>query len=307
MTRGPLFSVIIPSYGRPEFLRAAVDSVLTQTVEDFECIVVDDATPQPLEVPTEPRIRLIRRASNGGGAAAMNTGLEHARGRYVTFLDDDDLFTTDRLALALEGLRRAPIAICWGRWIDQRSEAGRILDGDVLGEVHEGMTPHTGTTTVVREVTPRFDESFRTVYDVEWWVRAAGAGHVSTIPQTGYLNRRHPGHRHLSGKAERVRDSIRLLHLHADYFQHYPQAQAFRWRRIGVMSRQLGDYKLARAALQRAIRLDPGLRTLWHFVRSAQRSTAVLREARQVFEQEEGQRVPRKTVSKAGHKNPGGE
>ena len=307
MTRDPLFSVIIPSYGRPEFLQAAVDSVLMQTVEDFECIVVDDATPQPLKVPTEPRIRIIRRTSNGGGAAAMNTGLERARGRYVTFLDDDDLFTTDRLALALEGLGTAPIVICWGRWIDQRSEAGRILNGDVLGKVHEGMTPHTGTTAVVRGVAPRFDETFRTVYDVEWWVRAAGVGQVSTIPRTGYLNRRHPGHRHLSGKPERVRDSIRLLNLHAGYFQRYPRAHAFRWRRIGVMARQMGDFKLARAALQRAMRLDPELGVLWHWAHSARRTTGPLIEARQVFQQGEDQRYLRSAVSEAGPQTPGGE
>lgn len=283
MSQAPLFSVIIPSYGRPRFLREAVDSVLAQTVEDFECIVVDDATPEPLEVPQDPRVHLVRRETNGGHAAARNTGLQRARGRYVTFLDDDDLYSPDRLAMALDGVNQAPIAVCWSRYVSQSSEAGRILNGDVRGRIHEDMVPHLGTTTLVREKVPRFDQTFRSVVDVEWWVRAATKHPVATVPQTGYLVRQHSGKRHLNDKAARVRDSIRLLDLHADYFRDYPRARAFRLKRVGIMARQLGDYGLARTALWWALRLHAEPRVVWHLVRSAQPTAAPLVEARQLL------------------------
>src|SRR5688572_26204040 len=112
----PLFSVVIPTYARPEFLRLALQSVLAQTVQDFEALVVDDGAPGTVQLPNDRRLRLVRRSSNGGPAAARNTGLALARGQYVTFLDDDDLFTPDRLEIGLHGVREVPVATCWIRY-----------------------------------------------------------------------------------------------------------------------------------------------------------------------------------------------
>ncbi len=122
----PLFSVVIPTYGRPRFLAQAVASVLAQTVDNVECVVVDDGSRVPLIPPDNPRVRLIRRDVNGGPAAARNTGVAHARGRYLAFLDDDDCFTPERLAVALEGLQRASIALCWSRNFDEPPGPGEV-------------------------------------------------------------------------------------------------------------------------------------------------------------------------------------
>src|SRR3954464_14214558 len=100
-TSMPTFSVIIPTYGRPKFLSEAVASVLAQTCADFECIVVDDAGPELATLPNDARIRVIRRDENGGPPAARNTGIDAARGTYVAFLDDDDVWLPTRLSDAL--------------------------------------------------------------------------------------------------------------------------------------------------------------------------------------------------------------
>src|SRR5512144_2193690 len=97
-TSMPTFSVIIPTYGRAKFLSEAVASVLAQTCADFECIVVDDASPEPATVPDDERVRLSRREENGGPPAARNTGIDAACGTYVAFLDDDDVWVPTRLA-----------------------------------------------------------------------------------------------------------------------------------------------------------------------------------------------------------------
>lgn len=82
--------MIIPTYGRAETLGRALGSVLGQSFKDFEVIVVDDCSPETPHVFKDARVRLMRRASNGGAGAARNTGLEAARGRWIAFLDDDD-------------------------------------------------------------------------------------------------------------------------------------------------------------------------------------------------------------------------
>lgn len=104
--KNPAVSVVIPVYNVERFLAECVDSVLHQTMGDFEIILVDDgATDGSGRMCDEyalkdPRIRVIHQA-NGGLSAARNTGLDAARGEYVYFLDSDDYLVPD----ALEKLR----------------------------------------------------------------------------------------------------------------------------------------------------------------------------------------------------------
>jgi GT2 family glycosyltransferase len=90
----PRFSVIIPAYNRAGTIGAALDSVFAQSFGDYEVIVVDDgSTDETPEVVARfgPRVRLVRQANRGQGTA-RNTGIAHATGEYVTFLDSDDVW-----------------------------------------------------------------------------------------------------------------------------------------------------------------------------------------------------------------------
>jgi glycosyltransferase involved in cell wall biosynthesis len=273
----PLFSVIVPTYDRPELLREAVDSVLSQTVEDLECIVVDDASPSALEESWgDERVRVVRRDRNGGPSAARNTGIDEARGRYLAFLDDDDLFLAERLAIAQEGLQRAPVALCWGRYADQSEPArGRMLNGDVRDVIADGMAPAMRLVAVARDAAPRFDESFTACEDLEWWFRVAPVSPVATVPRVGCLVRRHDGARHGTGTSERIDARLRLLEMYDGYYRAHPRAAAFAWKRVGLMAQATGRTALARRALLRSLRLRPELRSAWHLARSIPRRTPV--------------------------------
>src|SRR5687767_1557581 len=100
---GPLFSVVIPTYNRARMAAAAVLSVLAQTDPDFECLVVDDGstddTPRVLDaLPKDPRLSVLRQPRNSGQHACRNLAIRRAKGRFVTFLDSDDLYLPGRLA-----------------------------------------------------------------------------------------------------------------------------------------------------------------------------------------------------------------
>lgn len=265
----PLFSVIIPTYGRPDYLTEAIDSVLTQTIADFECIVVDDASPEPISVPNDSRIRLIRRVKNGGPAAARNTGLEQACGKFVAFLDDDDVFTPNRLALALRGLERAPISLCWARHFDERPSAGQDLQGLVPEKLLAHTTPHLNATALSLDIAEPLDISYAAAEDVEWWTRMAPRHPVATITEVGALIRRHTGDRVGYGARERRDAMVRVLGQHPDIFRSYPKAHAFRWKRVGLASLAINDYPMARRAFWAALRIRPEARTFVHLVRSA--------------------------------------
>jgi len=98
---GPRVSVILPTFNRPERLAQAIDSVLAQTMQDFEVIVVNDGGAEAeavvLQRNTSGKITYVRHGANKGLAAARNTGIGMARGEYVTYLDDDDLYYPDHL------------------------------------------------------------------------------------------------------------------------------------------------------------------------------------------------------------------
>lgn len=264
----PIFSVIIPTYGRARFLAEAVDSVLAQTMGDLECIVVDDASPAPAQLEQGPRLRIIRRSENGGPAAARNSGLAEATGEFVAFLDDDDLYAPNRLEIALEGLANAPVAVCWSRSIDTTVPGGRMLMGDVRDSILDATTPHLGATAVRRDVVARFDEQYLATQDVEWWLRMSAKAQVWTVPKLGLLYRRHAGTRHLNGTTARIQASLHLLQSERTYFDAHPRAAAFRWMRIGLMAREAGDMSLARRALWRSLRIHPNARSLRHLVQA---------------------------------------
>ncbi|MBU1314573.1 MAG: glycosyltransferase [Alphaproteobacteria bacterium] len=96
------FSIVIPVFNRAEKISPTLQSVLRQDFTDWECLVVDDGSSdgsklkQFVEELGDPRVRYIRRG-NGGASAARNTGIEAALGRYIAFLDSDDLFLPNKL------------------------------------------------------------------------------------------------------------------------------------------------------------------------------------------------------------------
>ncbi len=120
-----LISVVIPNYNGERFVGKTLDSVLAQTWRNFEVIVVDDASadasPGIVEgyCGRDPRVRLIRLPANGGVANARNTGILAARGSYIALLDNDDLWTPDKLSRQMELTRGAEIVYCSYDFIDE--------------------------------------------------------------------------------------------------------------------------------------------------------------------------------------------
>lgn len=113
-----MISVILPTYNRRELLLRAIDSVLCQTHDDLEVIVVDDASTDGTQSAVldlqDERIRYVRLTENAGACAARNRGLDMARGEYIAFQDSDDVFHADKLEKQLEYLREtgADVVAC---------------------------------------------------------------------------------------------------------------------------------------------------------------------------------------------------
>lgn len=109
---GPRVSVIVPTFNRAASIAAAVKSALDQTFADLEVLVIDDgstdATADVLADISDARLFLLRHDRNAGAAAARNTGLKAARGELIAFLDSDDTWMPEKLALQVAALDAAP-------------------------------------------------------------------------------------------------------------------------------------------------------------------------------------------------------
>jgi|WetSurMetagenome_2_1015567.scaffolds.fasta_scaffold117366_2 glycosyltransferase involved in cell wall biosynthesis len=114
----PLISIIIPSYNRGHILMKSVNSVLSQTYEHIELIIVDDAstdnTAEIIHSLTDSRIKFIHLEHNSGACAARNEGIQEAEGKYIAFNDSDDQWHSNKLSEQLSFIRKnnADVVVC---------------------------------------------------------------------------------------------------------------------------------------------------------------------------------------------------
>jgi glycosyltransferase involved in cell wall biosynthesis len=194
----PLVSVIIPVYNGARYLRAALESVFAQTYQPFEVIVVDDGSMDESGVIAQSfsGVHYIRQ-ENQGVAAARNQGIEVARGEFFAFLDQDDLWTPEKLKLQIEYLLNNQDL---GYTLTHQQyflEPGTTLPAwfrkELLTSVHTGWV--LGTLVVRR---PAFEQvgNFATGYsaanDSDWFFRAKAAEiPMAVVPELLLLKRIH--------------------------------------------------------------------------------------------------------------------
>lgn len=113
---GPLISVILPVYNRASWVARAIDSVLSQTYQNFELLVIDDGSTDDTSRVLESygsRLKVLKQA-HAGAEAARNLGLEQALGEFVAFIDSDDLWYADRLSRQLPCFNRREVGLVFG-------------------------------------------------------------------------------------------------------------------------------------------------------------------------------------------------
>jgi len=191
MTR-PLVSVILPAYNRLTHLRAAIESVHTQTLVDWELIVADDgsggATQTYLSQLTDARIRVLRLAHSGNPSVVRNAAIRAATGRFLAFLDSDDLWLPHKLERQF-ALMSAQPARRWSytqiRRIDAEGNDAasngvvpwRALDGHIVEPLLR-LEALIATPSVIAErnlvlEAGAFDEQQRFCEDYDLWLRLA--------------------------------------------------------------------------------------------------------------------------------------
>lgn len=136
----PLVSFIIPIYDRTDVLRTTIRSALEQSVQAFEVILVTDGSPAATlavvnEFRADPRVRIFHYpVSSGNAVRGRNKGILEARGRYIAFLDSDDIAAPERLELCLPLLESGSADVVYGSW-RALLDGSREIDGLAHGQV----------------------------------------------------------------------------------------------------------------------------------------------------------------------------
>jgi glycosyltransferase involved in cell wall biosynthesis len=202
----PLISVILPVYNGEQYLTAAVDSILSQTLANFELIIIDDgSTDKSLELlnqykTIDPRIVLISRP-NKNLVATLNESIEIARGKWVARMDQDDIAMPNRFEEQVKWLENTQSDIC-GSWVKffgvgigsgyvwRTYESDEAIKMDMLFRsplVHPSVMMRTN---VIKKL--GYDSNCEKAEDYDLWVRATQAGYkLTNVPKVLLEYRRH--------------------------------------------------------------------------------------------------------------------
>jgi glycosyltransferase involved in cell wall biosynthesis len=208
-TSTPLVSVVLPVFNRAHLLASAARSVLDQSYRNLELIVVDDASAddpaQAIAALGDPRAHCLRRDTNGGPAAARNTGIEAARGELIAFQDSDDEWLPGKLAAQVEALLNAPADTVMAYTDVERVAEGRRIryPGDRLQRksgalaeqaIHSGILFSYTQSWLVRRAALAaagpFDTGLRRWEDWELCIRLCRQGPVVHVPRVGVVSHR---------------------------------------------------------------------------------------------------------------------
>ncbi len=277
----PTFSVVIPTYNRARLLPRAVESVLRQRFQDFELIIVDDAspdaTPQAVAAFDDPHIVYVRKDENGGNAAARNAGIRRARGRFVAFLDDDDVYLPHFLEKTHAAYAGAPASVgltwCGVRWV--REGAGEAAgEGQVelwapafesREEAYLGFL-RTRKIGLGHGVTIRrrcfddvglFNERLRAAVDTEFLIRLVRRYDFRVVPEVLVKLRSHEVSR-MHRRAASLADTYDLvIEQHADALAQHDDVHQSLHYKAGWLNYHAGRRREGRAHLLRVLRRAP--------------------------------------------------
>jgi glycosyltransferase involved in cell wall biosynthesis len=206
----PLVSVIIPAYNVAPYLAETLESVFAQTFSDFEVILVNDGSPDTDEMekviePYRDRIVYLRQENRGAGAA-RNTGLRSARGRYVAFLDGDDIWLPSFLSEMVSFIEGYDLvyanALLFGAsqvagltYMDTNPSSGEVTAESLLAERCNIITSGVLARREPIVELGMFDETLRNSQDFDMWMRIAKrpSARLAFLPKVLLKQRHRPG------------------------------------------------------------------------------------------------------------------
>ena len=239
-----LISVIVPSYNRKAKLPACIDSVLAQSYDNIELIIVDDASTDGTEELfrdiKDPRVKYMRYEENHGACYARNYGAERASGELIAFQDSDDTWHPDKLEKQYRRLVETGADMCYCGMNRVAANGNGFYypvhapnPGHALEDFLAENRASTQTMLMHRRVWEklRFDESIRRYQDWDFAIRAAAEFDLVYLAET--LVESEVGSDSISTLVNSYPHLLRLYEKHKEFYKLYPESDAVMNRRMG--------------------------------------------------------------------------
>ena len=251
----PAVSVLMPVKDGAAFLAESIESILAQTLIDFEFVVIDDGSDDATRDVIrryellDERMRVFHRPGNGF-VRELNWGLSVCRGEFVARMDADDVALPHRLELQVDFLRRNPDVVVVGGAYDLIDARGRLLrrewpatdDATLQERALAGRTPIAHPTATMRAEAVRrvggYDETMRTGQDNDLWLRLGEAGELASVPAPVLKYRQHAdsaSERRAEEQAANIRRGCEMAYLRRGLSRVYEPPPA--WRPTGEDAR----------------------------------------------------------------------
>jgi len=206
INQAPKVSVILPTYNRVHLIGRAIQSILNQTYQDFEIIIIDDGSKDDTEKiirgfqEKDKRIKYIRFEENKGAAAARNAGIKMSKGEYITFQDSDDEWVIDKLEKQMKIIETSSenIVVYCGFWRIDGDEKTYIPDIKISnreGNIHKELLKRNfiGTPSILLlkknlEKIGMFDENLSRLQDWDLVIRLSRYYNFILIDEPLYIS-----------------------------------------------------------------------------------------------------------------------
>lgn len=267
----PRVSVVIPTHNREDVVLRAVQSALDQTLADIEVIVVDDgssdSTRQKLEAFRDPRVRYLRHEQARGAPAARNTGSRAARGEWVAFLDDDDIWFPHKLERQL-AVASSAIAVV-SSYRHRGSSRTRILERKAISlrDLRKGSPCGCSGITVRRDIALQhpYDETLRKSQDWDLLIRLLDVGKVACVREPLYEIDTSPRPRITTGYKGRTIDELERIAAATNKHRHRLGSHWYRYRMVSHTAGYLSEDP-ARWQRLREVARRYGARAVLHYM-----------------------------------------
>lgn len=268
----PLVSVIIPTYNRPEQLRRAISSVLAQTYQNFEIIIVDDASSVDVAMITgefnDKRITYIRHEKNKGASAARNSGLRAAQGQFINFLDDDDEILPSKFAKQIAIFQNSSSAtgvvycgFCYALEETEETVYQRIpsISGNVFLELLKSnflVMQAPLIKKVAIEQVGFLDETLPGCQDWDLWLRLSQHFEFSVVPEVLAKVWVH-GEQITADLQRKILSREMIREKYADDLKQHPEILSFNLARLSKLYFLADERQKARRYMWQAYKLAP--------------------------------------------------
>ncbi len=268
----PKVSVVIPTHNRSALLHLAIQSVLQQTFQDFEIVIVDDAsnddTREVISQFNDRRIKYIGREISGGPSAARNEGILNSHCEYIAFLDDDDEWLREKLQRQIQILENSPLEIggVYTGTVDVDRVSERIIStrlggkrGDLFDDLLCGYNIITSSLMFRKlcfEKVGMFDETICFGEDLDMWLRIAKEFQFECIeePLTKYY---HHTKKLTTNFDLVIKGKEALLEKYEQWNKLNPKVYSKKFLELGIVHCLNGNSEKGRIAYRRSIALDP--------------------------------------------------